>query len=65
MKFYVNSSCIGCGLCASACPDVFQMTDENVAAASEENTAAASEASALEAQRSCPMSAIEIIEGGN
>ena len=65
MKFHVNSNCIGCGLCASTCPDVFQMTDENAASAHEENITAASETSALEAKNSCPVSAIEVIKGGN
>ncbi|MBQ2910668.1 MAG: ferredoxin, partial [Clostridia bacterium] len=25
MKFEVNERCIGCGLCTSLCPDVFEM----------------------------------------
>ena len=32
----VNSNCIGCGLCANLCPEVFTMLDEGVAAAKDE-----------------------------
>jgi len=62
MKFRVNDSCIGCGLCAATCPEVFQMTDENIAEAYEE-ASADSEAAALEAMDGCPAEAIEKAEG--
>ncbi len=35
MKFKVNENCIGCGLCANTCPDVFSMADEGSAVAIE------------------------------
>ena len=63
MKFLVNSGCIGCGLCASTCPEVFQLTDENVAKANSEDIPAELESSALEAKDNCPVSAIEIVKG--
>lgn len=63
MRFHVNDSCIGCGLCASTCPEVFQLTDENVAKAGDAETAAELEADALEAKDNCPASAIEVVEG--
>ena len=59
MKFHVSSECIGCGLCASTCPEVFELTDENVARAAAGEVAAENESAALEAMDGCPVSAIE------
>ena len=28
MKYKVNDSCIGCGLCESSCPEVFHMNGD-------------------------------------
>ena len=61
MKFHVNSSCIGCGMCASTCPEVFHITDDNVAQAGDDTVPAELEAVALEARNSCPVSAIETV----
>ena len=33
MKYFVNDGCIGCGLCAGTCPNVFSMSDDGVAVA--------------------------------
>lgn len=59
MKYRVNENCIGCGLCAGICPEVFSMTDEGVAKAIESEVPAGSEETAAEAKDSCPVGAIE------
>lgn len=58
MKFSVNDSCIGCGLCAGTCPEVFTM-DDGHAVAAPGDAAPDTEAAALEAMESCPVGAIE------
>lgn len=58
MKAYVNDSCIGCGMCNSICPSVFEMNDDGLAQASA-SVDAADEASVREAMDSCPVGAIE------
>lgn len=58
MKYRVNDGCIGCGLCAETCSEVFRMTEEGVAEALVEENLAAEEA-AKEAKENCPAGAIE------
>ena len=59
MNAYVNGNCIGCGLCASVCPDVFTLTDEGVAAARDEIDPGQEEM-VREAADGCPVDAIEV-----
>lgn len=59
MKYVVNDGCIGCGLCAGVCPEVFSMTDEGVARAIETEVPEAALSSAAEARDGCPVGAIE------
>jgi len=59
MTAHVNENCIGCGLCASICSNVFAMTDEGVAAA--KGAVYPEEEDQVEqAAESCPVSAIEV-----
>lgn len=59
MTAHVNGACIGCGLCASMCADVFMMTEEGVAAARDQ-IFPEQEAQVQEAAESCPVQAIEV-----
>lgn len=58
MKYHVNDSCIGCGLCAGTCPKVFSMNDAGVAVAIEAEVPAEALESAAEAMDGCPVGAI-------
>lgn len=60
MKYIVNDDCIGCGMCASTCPEVFSI-DGDVAVAIDSEVPDLLLDSAAEAQEGCPVSAIERI----
>ena len=57
MRYIVNGSCVGCGLCT----EVFTMTDEGVAKAIDEEVDR-DLATALDAMQNCPVQAIEAQE---
>ncbi len=59
MKYFVNDGCIGCGLCAGTCPDVFSMSDDGVAVTIDMDVPEDFLETAAEAKDNCPASAIE------
>lgn len=59
MKFFVNDRCIACGLCASVCPEVFELKRDGIACAKEEPESGVICAKATEAMEGCPVNAIE------
>lgn len=58
-KYLVNDNCIGCGLCVSICPNVFEMDESELAHAKDIEVDEELEKSADEAKSSCPVDAIE------
>ena len=59
MKYIVNDTCIGCGLCEGTCPEVFSMTDAGVAVAIDTDVPDDALDTAAEAKDGCPVGAIE------
>ena len=58
MNATVNENCIGCGLCAGTCPEVFHMGDAGLAHGS--GIPEGQLEAAQEARDGCPVSAISI-----
>lgn len=54
--------CIGCGLCPSIAPDVYDMGDDGKAHAIVDKVPEGSEGASQEAADSCPVSAISVDE---
>lgn len=62
MKAIIDrDGCIGCGLCAETCPEVFRMEDDGLAEAYADVTPD-KESAAKEAADNCPVAVITIEE---
>lgn len=55
----VNSNCIGCGLCVSICPEVFEIGDNGLSQVIHE-VSESLERTASQARESCPVNAIDL-----
>lgn len=58
--FVDQETCIGCGLCPSICPEVFDMGDDGKAHVIVDTVPGDAESGAVEAQESCPVDAIKV-----
>ena len=57
-----ESLCIGDGICADICPEVFEMGDDNLAHVIDENPGSALHEKVREAADACPTEAITVHE---
>lgn len=63
MKAKVDKDiCIGCGLCAATCPEVFSLEDDGLAVAIEEEISEDLVDETEASRDGCPVSAIDIEE---
>lgn len=56
----IESLCIGDGICADICPQVFEMKDDNLSHVIDENPGEALFAAVQEAADACPTGAITV-----
>lgn len=57
-----QDTCIGCGLCPSIAPDVFEIKDDGKAHVISDPVPESSKDAAKEAESSCPVNAIAVQE---
>lgn len=55
-----RDGCIGCGVCADTCPEVFRMADDGLAEVYVDSVPTDAEETALNAQDECPVSVITV-----
>ena len=61
MKAHVDhDTCIGCGVCPSVCPEVFDMRDDGLSHVIVDTVPAGAEDAAKDAEESCPVDAITV-----
>ncbi|HEY5556227.1 ferredoxin [Acetobacterium sp.] len=61
MKAIVDKeTCIGCGLCESECPDLFELDEDSIAIVMVDVVPEEFESCALEALEECPVDAITL-----
>lgn len=62
MKAKILDGCIGDGICADTCPEVFEIRDDGLAYVISEDVPAGAEGKCSEAAEACPVAIIEISE---
>lgn len=63
MKATVDpDTCIGCAVCEGTCPEVFEMSDDDLAVVKVDLVPAEAEGTCREAAEECPVEAISIEE---
>lgn len=61
MKAHVDKdTCIGCGLCPSVCPDIYEMDDDGKAVEKVDQVPEGLEECAKEGAEQCPVNAISV-----
>lgn len=55
-----QDTCIGCGLCVTTCPQIFELNADHLAQAKQTPIPGEIEASAIDARDNCPTEAIDI-----
>ena len=61
MKAHVDhDTCIGCGVCPSVCPEVFEMRDDGLSHVIVDTVPDGPEDAAKDAEESCPVDAITV-----